>query len=84
MIDPNETDDDKRKRELLMVFRRGYAAGVRGSAYDPRFTAHERGDISETYLRAYGHGANDAHLAAAKEAERLGYDARMSILRGKL
>lgn len=74
----------ERKRELLMVFRRGYAAGVRGSAYDPRFTAHERMDISETYLRAYGRGADDAHLAAAKEAERLGYDARMSILRGKL
>lgn len=84
MIDPNETDDDKRKRELLLIFRRGYAAGVRGSAYDPRFTAHERGEVREAYLRAYSHGADDAHLAAAKEAERLGYDARVSILRGKL
>lgn len=84
MIDPNETEDDKRKRELLMVFRRGYAAGVRHVAYDTRYLHHERGDIRDAYLGAYQKGLSDATLAAAAEAERLGYDARMSILRGKL
>lgn len=75
-------EDDQRKAELLACFRMGYKHGAASSAMAIRFTEHARADIASAYTRGYQRGRDDATLAAASEAERLGYDARMSILRG--
>lgn len=77
-----ESEDNRRKSELLACFRMGYKHGAASSAMATRFTEHARAGIASAYTRGYQRGRDDATLAAASEAERLGYDARMSVLRG--
>jgi len=72
------------KSELLQCFRRGFKHGAGASAKDAKFTDHARSAIHEAYNRGYERGREASFLASADECTRLGYDARMSVLRGPL
>lgn len=84
MINPKETPEDRRKHEVLQSFRRGWKHGACFNAKDRRFSTHTRIDIREAYSRGYISGLDASTLASANEAERLGYDATYSILRGEI
>ena len=81
VIDPNETEKTKRLHEVFQSYRRGWKTGACASPADKRFTEHTRADLSSAYERGYNHGRDASLLSSAKEAERLEYDPRMSILR---
>ncbi len=81
MIDPNETPADREKRELFQCYRRGWKHGACANAQDKRFVDHVRAAIGAAYLNGYSNGRDASYLAGAREAERIGYDPRMSILR---
>lgn len=77
----DETPEQRRAHELFQCYRSGWRHGALAKAYDTRFTGHAREDIRRAYGRGYDAGRDAATLAGAHEAERLGYDPRMSILR---
>jgi hypothetical protein len=81
MVDPHETPEDRVRHELFQCYRRGWKHGTCRNARDRRFTDHHRGDIGAAYVRGYSDGEDAATLSAAREAERIGYDPRFSILR---
>lgn len=81
MIDPNETEEDRRKCEAFQSYRRGWKHGACFNARDKRFDTHPREDLRQAYARGYVDGQDAATLAGAHEAERIGYDPRFSILR---
>lgn len=80
--DPSKVDDE-RKREAFQSYRRGWKNGACFNAKDTRFTGHTKIYIVDAYLRGYSHGQDAATLAGAREAERIGYDPRMSVLRSE-
>lgn len=73
---------DQTKAMLLQCFRRGFKHGAGANAKDPRFTEHRRSAIHEAYNRGYERGREASLLASVDECTRIGYDARMSVLRG--
>lgn len=79
-----QSPEDRAKNELLQCYRRGWKHGACFNAYDKRFTEHQRQDIRSAYERGYANGRDASFLAGAAECERLGYDARTSILRSKV
>lgn len=81
MVDPNETADDRRKRELFQCYRRGWRHGVVYGAQDKRFIEHSRSDIRDAYQRGYSNGRDAWIIGGFNECERLQYNPMCSILR---
>ncbi len=77
-----DTPENSRKWEQLICFQRGWKAGAGGKLVDPIYTNHARAELASAYTRGYAKGETARILASAEESERLGYDARMSMLRG--
>lgn len=74
--------EDQTKSEVLQCFRRGFSHGVRSQAQYNRCIGHQRADIRDAYHRGYEKGREAMMLYSADECARLGFDVRMSILRG--
>jgi hypothetical protein len=78
------TREEGTKHERFAAFRKGWRDGACSKARDRRFTEHAtRPDLTEQYERGYGAGRDTLLCVLAREAERLGYDPAMSILRAK-
>jgi len=76
-----QSPEDAAKNEMLQCYRRGWKHGACFNAADKRFAEHEREDIRMAYESGYEDGRNASFLAGAAECDRLGYDARTSVLR---
>lgn len=77
----NEPPEERRKNELFQCYRRGWKHGVNATADDPRFVNHDRHDIRDSYSRGLQAGKDARYEALGKEAQRLGYNPMMSVLR---
>jgi hypothetical protein len=81
MVDPNETPETVRKRELFQCYRRGWKHGSANGAQDKRFVDHTRTDVRDAYQRGWNDGRDAWIVESIRECERLQYDPRCSILR---
>ncbi len=69
--------------ELFQAYKRGWSIGATGRAHDSRFADHTDWAFRREYERGHRDGCNRQLLDMSAAAERLGYDAHMSILRAR-
>lgn len=81
MVDPNETEADRSKRERFQCYRTGFRDGILRKTQDKRFTEHKRREVWEAYGRGYSAGEDAWLVESCRECERLGYNPQFKILR---
>ena len=82
MVRDDDSPESRKKREQFQAFRVGWKHAVNNRAKDLRYITHPtRDDLTDQYVRGYQAARDAVAVAFMGEAERLGYDPHMDILR---
>ncbi len=78
----NNSSETRLKRELYHAYRTGWRDGVNSRVKDVRYVSHPtRSDLTKQYDRGYQAARDTVAVHFMKEAERLGHNPSMDLLR---